>query len=78
MIHETVLGSSSVFFQKAMKPDWAESRIDPKVIDMSHCGIEIFSTYIQWLYFKKIHMETVESTYEKDYQSLAGAYVLGE
>jgi hypothetical protein len=61
-----------------MKPYWAKMRPDPKTIDMSHCNTELFSKYINWLYLKTIPMENVNSSNNKDFQSLAGAYVLGE
>jgi len=61
-----------------MKPAWAELRPDPKTIDMSHCDTKLFSKYIHWLYFKTIPMERVKSPNDECFQSLAGAYILGE
>jgi hypothetical protein len=50
-VHQTLLTSSSKYFQNAMKPEW---RIDPsKPIDLADAMPVCFEKYSQWLYTKQ-------------------------
>lgn len=49
-VHRKVLSASSKFFQAALKREWASSRSDPKIIDLSDDGYTIVHAYLHWLY----------------------------
>ncbi|KAF2827252.1 hypothetical protein CC86DRAFT_208688 [Ophiobolus disseminans] len=51
---ESVIRKSSKFFDNAMKPEWATARPDPRVIDLSDEGLDIFKIYLHWLYFRTL------------------------
>lgn len=77
-VHESIIRKSSKFFDNALKPEWATSRPDPHVIDLSDEALDTFSVYVHWLYFKNI-----PSVFNKDERGfteqilLCKCYVMG-
>lgn len=61
VVHEAVIRKSSQFFDKAMKPEWASSRSDPRCVDLSDEKPEVFKVYLHWLYFKTMPTVAVEN-----------------
>ncbi len=71
-----------------MKPEWVDSRDDPRTIDLSDEDEKIASDYIEWLYsgflpikpskYTTDTQETMAEFVEKIYVQLAEAYVFGE
>jgi hypothetical protein len=54
-VHQTLLTSSSMYFQNAMKPEW---RTDPfKPIEVLGAECAHFEKYSQWLYTKQAPVE---------------------
>ena len=77
---EAILHRSSTFFDNAMKPEWAASRSEHRVVDLTDEDPDIFKLYLHWLYFKT--MPTVATkcltNNNPEYVALAKCYVLGE
>jgi hypothetical protein len=50
-IHQDVLSRNSEYFKRVIKPEWAELREDPDLIDMGpmHSAQQVKS-YLHWLY----------------------------
>ncbi|KAF2737958.1 hypothetical protein EJ04DRAFT_79841 [Polyplosphaeria fusca] len=53
-IHEFAICDRSPFFMNAMKPDWAENRPDPRVIELPEDDPAAFALYMQWIYTRKL------------------------
>lgn len=71
--HKALITSSSLFFQRATKPEW---RTDPlKPIDLSDEKPPFFEKYIQWLYTNTVPPNAAATD---PYKYLALMYVLGE
>lgn len=87
-IHRGVLCKSSLFFQKAMKPEWTDLREQPDIIDLSGDSVQTVSDYIRWLYSDNMPIKLyyadksarkkVAEEAEKVFIMLAEAYVFGE
>jgi hypothetical protein len=91
-VHQGVLCKTSVFFQRAMKPEWANQRDEPHVIDMSDDSAELVEDYINWRYSGEISVvlftgdvngpnvkrDTFAAQAEEVYVALAKAYVFGD
>jgi hypothetical protein len=60
-VHEAVTRKGSLFFDKALKPKWANSRPDPRHIELSDNELEIFKIYLHLLYFKIMLIVSVEN-----------------
>jgi hypothetical protein len=90
-VHKDVICSTSTFFQRAMKPEWANQRDDPHILDMSDDLAHIVKDYIAWCYSgeiltvsckhavgdKGVAKETFAKEVEKTFITLAEAYVFG-
>jgi hypothetical protein len=55
---EALIRKSSTFFDNALKSEWATSRADPRVIDLTDEDPIIFKMYLNWLYFKTIPLSS--------------------
>ncbi|KAF2121789.1 hypothetical protein BDV96DRAFT_468436, partial [Lophiotrema nucula] len=79
-VHEFAICDRSPFFDKAMKPEWADQRPDPRVIELPDDDPAAFSLYLHWLYTKKLPVlpDDQESPSYEGFHNLAYAYVLGE
>jgi hypothetical protein len=53
-IHEDAICDRSEFFRRAMKPEWASMRNDPRTIDLPEDDPDAFSLYRTWLYSGKL------------------------
>jgi hypothetical protein len=76
-VHEKVLSSSSEFFKRAVKAEWAESRPDPDSIDMSEHSLEDVKLYLHWLYERTLPLAH-DAHGIGTYRTLTNAYVFGE
>ncbi|KAI4657952.1 uncharacterized protein J4E78_006342 [Alternaria triticimaculans] len=87
-VHRGVLGKSSEFFRRAMKPEWTDRKEDSKTLDLPEDSANIVTDYIKWLYDGEIpigsraaHEATHDSSAgeaEKFLAQLARAYVFAE
>lgn len=89
-VHRGVLGKSSAFFQRALKPEWAVLRDQPDVIQLSEESIQAVKDYFSWLYTDSMPIqlyqynsrnagrEQIAEAAEKVFVELAEAYVLAE
>jgi hypothetical protein len=92
-IHQGVLCRSSAFFKRATKPEWADQRDDPHVIDLSEDITQLVKDYINWCYSgvlpinmynksvdrdDKLERSVSAKEVEKVYVALAIAYAFGE
>ncbi|EAT80612.2 hypothetical protein SNOG_12200 [Parastagonospora nodorum SN15] len=85
---ESLLGKSSEFFKRAMKPEWASLREDPDTIDLTDELSGPVLLYVRWLYsgelqvdipaFRKGGAEENRTASEQAYKKLASAYLFGE
>jgi len=76
---ESAIRKSSKFFDNAMKPEWADSRPDPRVVDLSDEDVEIFEVYLHWLYFKTLPTVCMDDIgRSSEYLLLAECYIMGE
>ncbi|KAF2252601.1 hypothetical protein BU26DRAFT_503051 [Trematosphaeria pertusa] len=75
-VHKALLCSSSAFFQKATKPEWASSRDDPDAIEVES-ALDIFQSYVHWFYKGTIPRPSTRFRYT-DHVFLAALYTLGE
>lgn len=80
---------SSEFFKRATKPEWADLRENPDIIDLTDDTVRPVSDYIRWLYssimpFELYKAEDKDSREKKAEEAekvfilLAEAYVFGE
>ncbi|KAH4180985.1 hypothetical protein HBH98_135230 [Parastagonospora nodorum] len=87
-VHQGLLGKSSEFFKRAMKPEWASLREDPDTIDLTDELSGPVLLYVRWLYsgelqvdipaFRKGGAEENRTASEQAYKKLASAYLFGE
>jgi hypothetical protein len=85
-VHEGVLCKSSSYFQRAMKPEWAELREDPHTIVLPDESLDIVKLYVQWLYSGSLGIPVAPTEKRPTYSEvaeailivLAEAYVFGE
>jgi hypothetical protein len=82
-VFEAVIRKSSTFFDNAMKRDWATSRPEPRLIDLTDQDPEIFKIYLHWLYFKTFPTVLTENsatntTSNTEFVTLGKCYVMGE
>jgi hypothetical protein len=77
---EVVIRKSSTFFDNAMKPEWASSRAEPRLVDLTDQDPEIFKIYLHWLYFKNVPTVITENfaSSNPEFVTLAKCYILGE
>lgn len=82
-IHQDVLSRNSEYFKRVIKPEWAELRDDPDVIDMgpTHTAEEV-KCYLHWLYPGTIPTRDFDNQNgtksDPIWIDLATAYVFGE
>lgn len=77
---ESLICRRSKFFDNAMKPEWASSRPDARVIDLSYEQPEVFQVYLHWLYFKILPTvaEEEQRGLNQEHVLLAKCYVMGD
>lgn len=79
-VHEAVIRRSSKFFDKAMKEEWATSRVDARTVTLVDEDPAIFKIYLHWLYFKTFPTVTTKNTGRFNHETgmLGKSYVMGE
>jgi hypothetical protein len=62
-IHQNVLSRNSEYFKRVIKPEWAELRDDPDIVDMgpTHSADEV-KAYAHWLYSGKVPTREFDNT----------------
>jgi hypothetical protein len=80
-VYEAVIRKSPTFFDNALKPEWATSRSDPRLIDLTDEDPDTFKIYLHWLHFKTlptVHAEEPSTNESTEHVALSMCYVLGE
>jgi hypothetical protein len=79
-VYEAVIRKSSKFFDNAMKPEWANARPNPRVVDLSDEDPKVFKIYLHWVCFKTIPSVYTEKQEGRnpEYALLSKCYVMGE
>ena len=79
-VHEAVIRRSSIFFDNAMKEEWAASRLDPRTVTLVDEDPAIFKIYLHWLYFKTFPTVITKSTggFNHETDMFSKSYVMGE
>ncbi|KAJ4365564.1 hypothetical protein N0V83_008184 [Neocucurbitaria cava] len=80
-VHEALLRKSSLFFDNAMKPEWAASKLDPRDVDLTDEDPEVFKVYLHWLYMRTlptVHRDLNLRGQKHEFDQLSNCYILGE
>ena len=81
-VHQSIICSSSKFFEARMKPEW--SRTSDAHVELLDHTPEAFNIYTNWLYnggipdLSSIEDSTKGKVQERDWLALASVYALGE
>ncbi|KAF2800821.1 hypothetical protein K505DRAFT_412723 [Melanomma pulvis-pyrius CBS 109.77] len=79
LIHKSLLCATSKFFQRALKPSWADLRDSPNTLHLTEEDPEAFEIYIYWCYYHTLPARISQSTpSQENCVLLSKSYALGE
>lgn len=78
-VHQSLIRTSSSFFEKALGGKWKESV--QRTVKLPDDDPDIFATYIHWIYFGTVHTVTeltAKPAEDSEITSLVKAYIMGD